>query len=530
VGAGPVGLTLAICLARLDVACMIVERRPEASSLPKMERCNARTMEIFRRLGISERVRAAGLPTSVEMDVFVMTRLIDDPILRLPYPSPDEHRRRIRETHDGTEPLEPYQLISQYVLEPLLRSVAEELEPVTVRFGCELTAFDQDDVGVTARLRDHGGDEETLEVPFLVGCDGGASTVRKALGVGLVGDGSIASLRQVQFRCDELVPRVPLVGHGRHFLFADGDPRMVGTAMVVQSDQHHFTFHTGLPEDTDFRAVIQRKIGVPLDVQILSVNPWTLHLLLAERYRDRRVLLAGDATHLVIPQGGLGMNTGVGDAVDLAWKLSGTLAGWGGSGLLDAYEIERRQIGERVIRASRFATEGTLEWRKASTEAVADESAEGRATRAEVARQANVHLRKSYEMRATELGYHYVGSPLISGAPADADGAMFDYTPLAHPGYRLPHTWLEDGSALHDHLGHGFTLLRLGSTAEDTSEMEQAIRATGTTIDVQEWSDSEPRAVYGHDLLLVRPDLHVAWCDSRAPTNPTELAAAVTGH
>jgi 2-polyprenyl-6-methoxyphenol hydroxylase-like FAD-dependent oxidoreductase len=528
-GAGPVGLTLAIDLARRGVRCLVVERNETASPLPKMERCNARTMELFRRIGIADRVRAAGLPGHVPMDVFITTRLVDEPILRLAYPSPDEHREQIEGTHDGSEPLEPYQLISQYVLEPLLRSVAESLADATVRFGCELASFTQDPGGVTAVLRGSDGAEEQVRARYLVGCDGGASTVRKALGIPLAGRGGIGALRQVQFRCDELTARVPITGRGRHFCFADADARIIGTTMVVQSDQRRFTFHTGLPADADFARVIRDKIGVPVDLEVVSVNEWKLHLLLADRYRDGRVLLAGDAAHLLIPQGGLGMNTGIGDAIDLAWKLAGTLAGWGGPGLLDSYEIERRQVGERNVRASQYAAEATAEWRKASTAAVADDTDEGRAIRAAVAREADVHHRKSHEMRGVELGYRYLGSPLIPSDGDADDGFAYAYTPSARAGHRLPHMWLEDGRALHDEIGDGYALLRLGGTTQDTGPLEEAVRGTGAPLQVIEDAGSSLREVYGDDLLLLRPDLHVAWRAEAAPEDPAALAAMVTG-
>ena len=527
-GAGPVGLTLAIELGRRGVRCLVLEREPGPGSLPKMERCNARTMELFRRMGIADRVRAAGLPTDVPMDVFIMTRLVDEPILRLEYPSPDAHRARIAQVNDGTEPLEPYQLISQYVLEPLLGEIARELDTVDVRFACELTAFEQDGAGVTLTL----GDGQSVRADYLVGCDGGASTVRRALGIALAGEGSLGSLRQVQFRSEYLIERVPLVGRGRHFCFADSDARMIGTTLVVQSDQRHFTFHTGLPEDAPFAEVIARKIGTPVDLEIVSVNPWTLHLLLAERYRDGRVLIAGDAAHLVIPQGGLGMNTGVGDAVDLAWKLAGTLGGWGGPGLLDSYEPERRAVGERVLHASEYASRGTAQWRAASSDAVLDETAEGARVRADVAREADVHHRKSHEMRGIESGYRYDDSPIVDygDEPAPrADGYAYAYAPSALSGHRLPHVWCEDGAALHDRLGDGFTLLRLGRAPADTVVLEAAMRDTGAPLDVLALAEPAPREVYGADLLLVRPDLHVAWASDRAPADPDELAARVTG-
>lgn len=531
-GAGPVGLTLALDLARRGVRSVLIERKHEPAQLPKMERSNARTMELFRRLGLADQIRAVGLPSDVPMDVYITTRMIDEPILHLPYPSPDQARELSRARQDGSLPLESQQLVSQYCLEPLLKSVADAEPLIDVRFDTELSGFTQDADGVTARLRTDAG-EETLRAAYLVGCDGGASTVRKTLGIALNGKGGIADLRQVFFRSQELIEKVPVAGRARHFYFADADARIIGTAIVVQSDQRHFTFHTGLPADTDFVPVIQDRIGHPVDIEILAVTSWTLHLLLADRYRDGRVLLAGDAAHLVIPQGGLGMNTGIGDAMDLSWKLAGTLAGWGGPGLLDSYEIERRQVGQRNLRASEYAALGTAEWRKASTAEIASDTPAGFQARTKVRELAEVHQRKGHEMTGIELGYRYVGSPVISynGLDEVDDGFAYTYQPRAEVGFRLPHMWCADGAAVHDLIDDsGLTLLRLGGTSTDTSKLEDAIRERGAPLTICQLPDENLRHVYGADLILLRPDLHVAWRSDTAPEDPAETAAVLTGH
>ncbi|WP_205346978.1 FAD-dependent monooxygenase [Pseudonocardia broussonetiae] len=531
VGAGPVGLTLAIDLGRRGIPVTVVERKAAPADLPKMERSNARTMELFRRLGIADRVRAVGLPADVPMDVYVTTRVVDEPILHLAYPSPAEAAELARATHDGSLPLESQQLVSQYALEPLLRDVAQEQPTVDLRYGCDVASFAQDADGVTARLTRADGGTEELRAEYLVGCDGGASTVRKALGIALSGKGGLATLRQVFFRSPDLIERVPVAGRARHFYFADGDARMIGTAMVVQGDQRHFTFHTGLPEDTDFVPVIREKIGAPVEVEVLAVTSWTLHLLVADRYRDGRVLLAGDSAHLVIPQGGLGMNTGIGDATDLAWKLAGTLQGWGGPGLLDSYENDRRQVALRNVQASEYAATGTAQWRAASTDQVAQDTPEGARVRAQVRELADVHQRKGHEMTGIELGYRYLGSPVISYRPTDPsdDGFAYTYRPRSEPGFRLPHLCCADGRSVHDLLGDGYSLLRLAGTTADTEKLEAGIRGTGARLDVLDLPEPHLREAYGADLLLLRPDLHVAWRSDTPPADPAELAALVTG-
>ncbi|NNE38112.1 MAG: 2-polyprenyl-6-methoxyphenol hydroxylase, partial [Gammaproteobacteria bacterium] len=182
VGAGPVGLTLSLALADLGISCILLEKNDAPSGLPKMERCNARTMEIYRRLGIVDELRAAGLPEDCPMDVFVVTRLVDEPILRLPYGSVKECKQDIATHNDGTRTLEPYQLISQYTLEPLLKKFAEQSEYIDVRFGHEFIRFDDQGDHVSVQARKTDGTAVTLTGDYLVGCDGGASPVRKQLG------------------------------------------------------------------------------------------------------------------------------------------------------------------------------------------------------------------------------------------------------------------------------------------------------------------------------------------------------------
>ena len=530
VGAGPVGLTLAIDLGQRGVRCLVVERSTTARRLPKMERLNPRSMEIYRRLGLADAIRAAGMPGHVPMDVYVVSRLCDPPILRMPYPSPNDAKARTANVLDGSLPLESNQIISQYTLEPVLRAAAEALPSVTVRSGCALTSFDQDDTGVTAHLERPDGTSETVRADYLAGCDGGTSTVRKQLGVSLQGRGSIGTLRQVFFRSDDLVEKVPRVGMARHFFVADTDARMIGTLVVVQDDQRHFVFHTALEEDADMVSAIRDVIGVPVQVEVLAITSWKLHLLLAGSYGQGQVMLVGDAAHLVIPMGALGLNTGIADAADLSWKLTAALAGWGGPELLPSYAHERRRVGERVLEASEYAANGTATWRKAATPAIFDDTPEGRQARDAVARLADVEQRKGQEMLGMELGYRYTDSPVIcyDGGPQPA-GHGYAYEPVSCPGARLPHAWADEQIAVHDLCQDGFTLLRLGGTTADTGGLEEAMASLGVPLQVLELPAPPVRALYGADLLLLRPDLHVAWRGDEPPAQPSQVAATVTG-
>ena len=527
VGAGPVGLTLAVDLGRRGVRCTLIEQKPAPEFLPKMERCNARTMEIYRRMGLAEKIRAAGLPADVPMDVYIVLAMNEPPLLRLPYPSVSDSRAQIAASHDGSMPLEPYQLISQYTLEPLLKAEAEAMPGVSVRYGCEFLSLSQDADGATARVRDAGGAVHDINARYIVGCDGGNSTVRKQIGIQLRGVGDLLRLHQALYHCPTLYERLPIgdgPGHGRHYHVADNQ----ATFLIMQDSTRHWTLHAVVDRPEDMAAQFERTIGIPIDYQMLYVGPWKQNLLLADRYRAGRVFLAGDSAHLVIPTGGLGMNTGVGDAIDLSWKLQATLQGWGGPHLLESYEIERRQVGDRNVGASRYASLGRRKWRAAYRPDIREATPAGQATRDRLAETANVEQRKTNEMIGAELGYRYVGSPIVVDEPGGPEHLFREYVPTTWPGARLPHVWLEDGTALHDRIGDGYTLLRLGRTSADTSCLERAMRATGAPFAALTIDDEAPRQIYGYDLLLLRPDLHVVWRGNEAG-DAQALAALALG-
>ena len=336
---------------------------------------------------------------------------------------------------------------------------------------------------------------QDIRAAYLVGCDGGASAVRRELGIGLSGEGNLLGLRQALFRCDELFDRMPIgngahsgPGHGRHYHVADAK----STFLIMQDSTKHWTLHSVVDSDEEMKAAFERVVGVPVKYEMLSCAPWRQNLLLADRYGKDRVFLAGDAVHLVIPTGGLGMNSGVGDAIDLSWKLAATLSGWGGPALLESYEIERRQIGDRNVGASRYATIGRRKWRAMWRPDIAEDSPAGAATRRELAAVADVEQRKSNEMIGAELGYRYVDSPVICNIPGGPEHLFRDYQPTTWPGARLPHVWLDDGTPMQDRIGDGFTILKLGGTAADASGLERAIRSHGAPVAVLDIPDRAP--------------------------------------
>lgn len=528
VGGGPVGLTLAIDLGRRGVRCLLVEAKAEPLFLPKMERCNARSMEIYRRLDLADEIRAASSPDDASMDIGVVTTLAETPAVRLPYPNVEECREASRSTFDGSMPLEPYQVISQYSLEPLLREHAEKLENVEVLFGHQLVEFSQDVSGVTSIIESLDGRRFEVRSSYLVGCDGGRSIVRKSLGFKLEGDGSLAERNQIFFRSPDLFDKHE-AKPCRMYFFMNADR----TVLTVQDDPTYLRINTkfsGTDEETV--TFIRDLIGLDVEVELISTNSWKLHLLVADHFGKDRVFLAGDSLRLVIPTGGLGLNTGIGDASDLAWKLAASLEGWGGDGLLDSYEAERRPVALRAVAGSRHAHQGQRIWQDLMRPDIDSARPEAEGVLRAVAHVAAATQRRTHEMVGTELGYVYAGSPItIEGDELDLPDIPEVYIPTARPGARLPHTWLADGTALHDRLEDDrFSLLVL-EDGLGIDKIAAAFAARGVPLQVIDVTgEDNPRAVYDAPAVLVRPDLHVAWRGRPTDVDADTLAARVSGH
>ena len=529
VGAGPVGLSLAINLGRAGIKTILLEQNPEPQFLPKMERCNARSMELFRRIGLSKKIRDAGLRADCSMDVFIVEDLTKPPLLEEKHPSIEESQKKIRDCNDLAMALEPYQLISQYTLEPLLKTEAESLKSVEVRFAHKFIEFEQKDTSVTVRCMGSNGELLSFSADYLVGCDGGSSPIRKQLGIKLRGEGRILELQQALFYCEELFDRLPQgdgPGKGRHYHRADTEH----TFLIMQDSTKHWSLHATVPDSEAMKHKFEEIVGFPVNYELISCAPWRQNLLLADRYRDGRVFLAGDSVHLVIPTGGLGMNTGVGDAFDLAWKLIGTLKGWGGPELLDSYEIERRQVGERNVGASRYANIGRQQWRSIATQDIFSGTPHGEASKQALVQVADSEQRKGNRMIGAELGYRYVDSPCIDNIPGGPEHRVGEYHPNVWPGSRLPHCWLDDGTAIQDHLPETYILLSLGTKPPDTTRIRKSFEATGAPVTEVKVESDRVRDLYGFDFLVLRPDMHVVWRGTQVPRNALEIASIATGH
>jgi 2-polyprenyl-6-methoxyphenol hydroxylase-like FAD-dependent oxidoreductase len=553
VGGGPVGLVLALLLDFHGVKCTIFNSEPNARWHPKGNGQNARTMEIYRRLGFSDEVRRLGLPGDHPFDQAYFTRLCSHEIYRFPMPTRDE-RIAMRRQMPVTDQLpEPMFHVNQMYVERYLLDRVRKLANVDVRFGWEVDWFTQDETGVRLHARrTDGSDEAIWAADYAAACDGGRSLIRKTLGIGYEGDVQTrdaywaGQFFSIYMRIPDLYAK--FVGHRRAWMYwaVNPDPHTRGVIFTLNGVDEFMMLIK--PErgrtDVDMAQVadwVKRTIGADIAVEIVAYHPWSAgQALVAERYRAGRVFIAGDAAHLFTPTGGFGMNTGIDDSSNLAWKLAAVLQGWGGPRLLDSYQAERKPIGYRNTGASR-------KYASRMHDAVVSEEIERDTPAGEAAREAAAKLsyvRYNHFNRAedkdavgVQLGSRYDGSPIIVAdgePPPDVFPDSYDeYLPTGLPGGRAPHVWLDDiramGSSLFDKLGRGFTLLRFNG-AIDTAAIVRAAAARRVPLAILDVSVPAARELYGCDLALVRPDQYVAWRGDRLPRDCDALLAHVTGH
>jgi len=505
-GAGPVGMTLACELARRDVSTMLVERNPTTTSHPKMDITNARSMELFRRLGLTEALRTAAVPEANNFDVSWITTLSGYELHRFRYPSVAEWRTLIRERNDGSMPGEAPMRVSQVEIEPVLARAVLSQPLVEARWGVAFEDLSQDATGVTVTLRAEAGDAEQVRCDFLVGCDGGASEVRRRLGIRLEGQAAVMRRFITHFRSNA-ANVLQRWGAAWHYQSALG-------TLIAQNDRDVWTLQSrftdsATPHTTDSRVLLREFAGCDFDHQILVANSWTPHLLVAQSYGLDRVFLAGDAAHQYIPTGGYGMNTGIGDACDLGWKLATVLSGFASPALLRSYERERRPVGLRNCEASgrHSKTRGEIGGLYGAHLNAAGTA--GGVARAEAARKIAAIGNAENESFGIELGYIYRDSPIVSVEPnAEIPDSERRYIPTTTPGARLPSILLSDGTPIFDHLGPWFTLVCSG--VAPSGALVAAAKKYAVPLDILR-VEPEHEAVYGRGLLLIRPDQHIAW-------------------
>ena len=520
------GLALAVELGWRGIECILVERTDGAIHTPKMNEVNIRTMEHCRRWGIADAVRNCPFPQDYPLDIAFVTSLSGHELGRMPRPP----------KRDQTPPAiapENFQICSQLWFDPIPRAYADSLPTVTMLHGCQLDSFEVVSDGVAAEMTYlDDGERGRIHAGYLAACDGANSAIRRSFGIELAGSDVLGRPVHMFFRAPDLLQRM---GKRPATFFLAVDRKGAWANMRIVDPANDFWRLMVLdtpadfdPDDIDHEGYLRRAMGQDYSVEWVGTSVWTRRGGVAERYRDGPIFLVGDSAHQLSPTGALGMNTGIGDAVDLGWKLAAVLDGWGGPNLLDSYDAERRPVGVRnVTMATEFHGDHlafeALDW-------IEDDTGEADAKRRELGERLVQEVGRMFRTDGLQIGYRYDDSPICKpdGTPASADDPE-DYKPTARPGSRAPHAWLADGRSALDLFGRGFILLRFGADAPDPVALVRAGASRAVPLEVVTIDDRDIAKLYQRRLALVRPDGHVAWRADAVPADPASLIDLVRG-
>ncbi|RYF40399.1 MAG: monooxygenase, partial [Comamonadaceae bacterium] len=493
--------------------------------------------EVFRRLGVARKVRDAGLPPDHPNDVVFRTSVCGQDLTRIPIPCRNE-RYTETEGPDAWWPTpEPPHRINQIYLEPILLEHAAAQPGVTLLNRTQLTAFTQSADGVTATLLDlDSGAERTVRARYMVGCDGGSSFVRKQIGAKLEGTAVIQQVQSTHIRAPQLMAMIP---GKKAWSYYSMNPRRCGTMFTIDGKETWLVHNHLNPDEPQFDSVdrdasIRNILGVGPDFQyeVISKEDWVARRLVANRFRDRRVFIAGDAAHLWVPYAGYGMNAGIADAVHLSWLLAARLQGWADEAILDAYETERQPITQQVSNFAMDHAQKMIKARRAVPANIEEPGPAGEALRAEIGEEAYALNVQQFCCAGLNFGYFYQDSAILAADEETPPAySMGSFTPSTVPGCRAPHFWLADGRSLYDAFGPGYTLLRFDADA-DVRPLLAAARASAMPLElleVQAGAAHEIPPAYRHKLVLCRADQHVVWRGDAVPADAAALVDLLRG-
>lgn len=537
VGGGPVGLAASVCLSEYGIASLLVEQHATTTDHPRATVVNTRTYELFRQWGIEDDVRRGGLPVEKSRFIVWATSLTGWELGRLDLAqrSDGSPANTAAELAGASSPTFTG-ICPQDVYEPILRRRAETSSCARVRFSTELVSFEESDDGIEARLRSRAdGREETVRARWMLACDGAASPVRERLGVAMEGPDDIGSLLNVYFHAD----LARFIAGRESALYWIVNPDAAGV-FIALNNVDRWLFNTPIARDADAAsrftpetcaAKVRHAIGDPdLPIDVRSIDPWIMRSQVAARYRVGRVFLVGDAAHRFPPTGGFGMNTGVQDAHNLAWKIAGVVAGWADESLLDTYEEERRPVArvnadQSYKNARRMPAPPGASGDENPLARIEEDSPDGAALR-ELVAAGIAGTREHFSAAGQAKGFRYASAAITpDGSAEEAQSTVERYVPSAAPGFVAPHAWVRrDGcvQSLLDLFGRRFVLLT-GPSGAVWRDVASAIGTSAPPLDVHTvGADLVPEgldpdawcASYGiasDGAVLVRPDGHVAW-------------------
>ena len=523
VGAGPIGLALAGDLAKRGQAVTILERSDGTIEQPRMDMVGVRTMEFCRRWGIVQNVEASAYNRDLAQDNVYVTSVTGYELSRERFPS-------MRASKPPEQSPQKRERCPQDMFDPILRDWVRSFPDVDIRYRHQLVDFEQNAGGVVAHVLDRDTERTfDIEAPYMIGCDGAGSRIAKTIAGGMEGTPVLSQTTNIIFRAPQLLS-LHDKGEAYRFIILDTTGMWCTIVAINGWDRWRMSI-TNTPEAglsrEDIEAAIRRAVGIDFAFEVLSVTSWTRRELVAQTYGQGRVFIAGDAAHVMSPTGGFGMNTGIGDAVDLGWKLDATMRGWGGAELLASYTPERRPVAVRNGRESSANLARMLS--PGANPTLCDDTPEGAACRAELGPRYAEAMSHEWYTLGIHLGYRYDDSPICwpDGTPAPPL-EVAKYVQEARAGARAPHAWLRDGRSTLDLFGGGFVLLQFAANA-DPEPVAAGLRERNVPVRIIDLSD-EAAAVkaYAAALVLVRPDGHVAWRGATMP-EPDLLADCVRG-
>lgn len=541
VGGGPVGLSSSVLLSRFGIPSLLIEKDLTTADHPQARSLNIRTNEIYRLWGIERKLRDVSLPPEWSRQIVYTRTLAGEELGRM--------RSKATGKRKALSPA-PYFLSGQDKFEPILRTCAESYPCAQLRFGTELRDIHLSPDGVEARVYDlESKSEQIIQAKYVIAADGVTSTVRQSRDLKMIGERNLATSVSTYFRSD--LGRY--VNHRPAGLFWVASEKAKGVFQPIDG-QDLWLCQIGFTDtkqttrqdldEHDARQWIHSAIGdSSIKVDILNTKFWTMGASFAERFKDGPIFLAGDAAHQIPITGGFGLNTGVQDVHNLAWKLAYVIRGIAAPSLLDTYEQERRPAAEWIARSSldnyRAAmrvTQAALESREASTHRKSEESVK--------------KTQRYGNWLGMDLGVSYAkGSLLPDGTPPPStNDPVQQYIPTARPGHRAPHTPLTRGgktlSPL-DFFDTEFTLLT-GSTGDSWLKAAQALEgkfplsanAIGSGCDIRdaeaEGNFCESYGITNAGAVLVRPDGHVGWRTRTLSSDPhhelEEVSLRLLGH
>ncbi len=520
VGGGPVGMSMAAELRYQGIDCILIEKTDGIVRDPKVSTVGYRSMEFCRRWGISENIRNAGWDKNHTLDVAWVTSVGEHEIFRVKLPS----------YADRTQPEyapETEQVCPQHWFAPEFVKFLGIYPQGCIKLLSELEDFHQSDNGIVANIKNlETGNTETIEAKYMVAADGARATIRKQCGVEAIQYHHTQKFQSVVFQAPELASQL---GDRNAVVFFLVNPIIQEPLRAVDGKGQYRLILKPQENGTllDAYTAIKAAISFDTPIDVISNLPWRLSHKVAEHFRHGNIFFIGDCAHTLSPSGGFGMNTGIGDAVDLGWKLAATIKGWGGENLLDSYETERRPIAVQNLEAANANLQRTQ--KRGIPPEIASNSPKGEAIRKQMAEgMEKSGVKKEFDAPGVHLGLRY-SSPIVIPDELPPEN-NHEWTQSSYPGCRAPHAWLKPGLSTLDLFGHGFTLMCFNSNSNSGIErLTKICDEKQIPLTTHQINHPEIAQLYERAFVLVRPDGHVAWRGDEIPQDVEMIIDKIRG-